>query len=101
MAILQSVLVEPLLSRQQSAVIRNIACVAQLTEALKMLDNTESTMVPRLNAKANSLSPEVTLRIRDYLHAEIIRVLMQIKVPVTSTVQSGADTTTPALKADK
>lgn len=92
MAILQSALVEPLLSRQQSAVVRNIACAAQLNEALKSL----VLMKDQLSTDQLALpTAEPIIHIEQYLKAEITRVLMQIKLPAKPVSVSKADTIVP------
>lgn len=92
MAILASALVEPLLSRQQSAVVRNIACAAQLNEALKSLMLMKVTL-----STDHGLMPdaEPMILIEQYLKAEITRVLMQIKLPAKPVSVSKADTIAP------
>lgn len=92
MAILQSALVEPLLSRQQSAVIRNIACAAQMNEALKSLKLIEGELSTDQLAMPTA---EPIAHIRNYLKAEITRVLMQIKIPAKAVLDSKADTQAP------
>jgi len=92
MAILQSALVEPLLSRQQSAVMRNIACATQLNEALKGILSLKE-IVSRANnyvVRPYELDPLI-----DYLSAEIIRVLMQIKIPADKAGASKSSTNAP------
>jgi len=92
MAILQSALVEPLLSRSQTAVIRDIARVTQLNEALKGL------ILIKQSFDSNQLAkPTVTsiLAIEEYLRAEIIRVLMQIKTPAIAAGNSNESTKAP------
>jgi len=92
MAILQSALVEPLLSKQQTAVLRDIARAAQLTEALKSIKLIESELFTDRMAmpKAEPIS-----HLSSYLKAEITRVLMQIKVPAIAISDSKADTLAP------
>jgi len=93
MAILQSALVEPLLSRQRTAVIRDIARAAQLNEALIQVLKIDSAIVTETTA---SSSPQnYTRSIQDYLKAEITRVLMQIKIPATTVGDQKADTNAP------
>lgn len=89
MAILQSALVEPLLSRQQTAVIRDIARATQIGEALVMLDKL-SKIIPK-----DSESKAYYEKLNSYLGAEARRVLMQIKIPVLTADLTRGDTTTP------
>jgi len=92
MAILQSALVEPLLSRQQTAVLRDIARAAQLTEALKSLKLMETELSTDQLAMPTA---QTTGSLSKYLKAEITRVLMQIKVPALAVSDSKADTSAP------
>jgi len=89
MAILQSAMVEPLLSRQQTAVIRDIARAAQLGEALGVLDKLSKIVTKDIVSKAYNE------KLSSYLNAEIKRVLMQIKIPVITADANKGDTTTP------
>jgi predicted nucleotide-binding protein (sugar kinase/HSP70/actin superfamily) len=89
MAILQSAMVEPLLSRQQTAVIRDIARAAQLGEALGVLDKLSKIVTKDIVSKAYNE------KLSSYLNAEIKRVLMQIKIPVITADAIKGDTTTP------
>lgn len=92
MAILQGALVEPLLSRQQIAVVREIAHAAQLNEALIAIQKLDLTKVSiptghAIGVKATvSENENIRQPIIDYLQAEIIRVLMQIKTPAPQSV---------------
>lgn len=96
MAILQSALVEPLLSRQQSVVVRDIARVAQLAEAYKSLQNIEDAFMKSLsNGIAKTSLTSNCESIKGYLQAEAIRVLMQIKTPTVNVDVSKVDTTAP------
>lgn len=79
MAILKSVLEEPLLNRTQTAVLRNIACATQLNEGLRNVNLIKSTMCVLRPGEIETKSPYHL--IEDYLKSEINRVLMQIKVP--------------------
>jgi uroporphyrinogen-III synthase len=79
MAILKSSLEEPLLTREQTSVIRAIAHSAQIAEAIKQLGIIDDIMTKGLVPRHD------TSEILDYLKAEASRVLMQIKVPRRST----------------
>lgn len=95
MALLQSALVEPLLSRQQVAVLRDIARAAQMNEALKSIKLIEVELTDQKAFGQAAVSPLIP--IREYLTAEITRVLMQIKVPARSIDASKADTKSPGI----
>lgn len=79
MAILKSVLDEPLLSRQQAVVLRDIARAAQLSQGLKELQNIEDNLDPKQDD--NVLRRSRYLDIQSYLSSEIKRILTQVKVP--------------------
>jgi hypothetical protein len=78
MAILKSVLEEPLLTREQASVIRVIAHAAQLNEALNVLSKLRDIGASPVNQGiyATEVSP-----IESYIHAELKRVLTQVKIP--------------------
>jgi len=88
MAILKSSLEEPLLSREQMSIIRDIAHAAQLAEAIKQFNIVTDYLIdPKtkdqwtLSTASKSEKEEILENIQNYLKAEINRVLMQIKVP--------------------
>lgn len=75
MAILKSSLEEPLLTREQTSVIRAIAHAAQISEAIKQLD-ISATIV------SNGIATDPSCaNIREYLKAELSRTLTQVKIP--------------------
>jgi hypothetical protein len=85
MAILKSSLEEPLLTREQTSIIRAIAHSAQIAEAIKQLSIIDELLT---NGKLPRQNPS---ELRDYLNAEASRVLMQIKIPkrsVATTTQA-------------
>jgi len=93
MSILQSALVEPLLSRQQAAVIREIARAAQLNEALVVIRKINIATVSETTALS---SPQTSTKLlQDYLESEIKKVLMQIKIPAPTVGDPKADTRAP------
>lgn len=79
MAILKSALEEPLLSRQQVVVLRDIARAAQLNQGLMDIRRIEDALnsCKPSNGQARAIAPDLV----KYLESEIERVLMQIKVP--------------------
>lgn len=93
MALTQKSLEEPLLSRSQSAVCRNIACAAQLAEASKLLSFIETITVSTTNGLANSDSTAKVRDIKEYLRLEATRVLMQIKLPAAPNLATQKATT--------
>lgn len=80
MPILQKTLEEPLLTRQQSAVVREIARASQLVEAYKILDSMANLIT--MNNGLDATSAESINQTKRYLQAESTRVLTQIKTPV-------------------
>jgi hypothetical protein len=92
MAILKGSLEEPLLSREQAAVIRAIAHAAQLFEAEQVLYKMESE-----TRKWKGLEPTVpdANPLNKYLKAERERVLTQVKIPASKVTSSVADTNVP------
>lgn len=88
MAILKSALEEPLLSRTQTAVLRNIACATQLNEGLRNVKQIKDTMCVLRPGQTETKSPYS--EIEDYLKSEINRVLMQIKVPAYKSLDQQA-----------
>ena len=90
MALTQKSLEEPLLSRQQAAVCRDIARAAQITEALKLVIQVSEFIEPKSNAHSEARSKEFikTEALKNYLKAEVERVLMQIKLPSTPVTVS-------------
>jgi len=87
MAILQRSLEEPLLSRQQMIVVREIAHAAQLNEALLMLNKIDdASKVDQLASKPTAI-PLSTDQLKAYLVAEIQRVLMLIKIPKSDATE--------------
>jgi hypothetical protein len=93
MAILKSSLEEPLLTREQTSVIRAIAHSAQIAEAIKQLLIINASIT-------NGVSPSNELiDIENYLKAEALRVLTQVKIPKRSVVTTTvADTKDPVVK---
>jgi hypothetical protein len=86
MPILQKTLEEPLLTRQQVAVVRDIARAAQLAGALKELQMTIQIVNPLINeSEPTKVQPITRLtnvpNVIAYLKDEVERVLMQIKTP--------------------
>jgi len=85
MPILQKTLEEPLLTRQQVAVVRDIARAAQLAGALKELQMT--IQIVSLSHESEPLKVQPITRLANvpnvvaYLKDEVERVLMQIKTP--------------------
>lgn len=75
MAILKSSLEEPLLTREQTSVIRAIAHAAQIAEAVKQLSIIE-TVIPNGNMPMAELQD-----MKEYLKAETYRVLTHVKIP--------------------
>lgn len=96
MPILQSVLAEPLLTRQQVAVVRDIARAAQILEALKSLKGIQESFTSN-NTSDGTIGLKRSSEIQEYLKAEIMKVLMQIKLPSqpSDTKSSEAHTNTP------
>jgi ABC-type polysaccharide/polyol phosphate transport system ATPase subunit len=78
MAILRTALEEPLLSRQQSSVLREIARAAQLNQGL-----IEVRKVSESLSEGTGLNQQLTKvkNLTTYLSSEIDRVLSSIKVP--------------------
>jgi len=94
MAILKSSLEEPLLTREQSSVVRAIVHAAQIAEAYtalqKIISNDDLKQVSNL-----SISHYQDLS--QYLLAETNRVLISIKTPKRSgTTPTKVDSTTPS-----
>lgn len=94
---------EPLLSRQQAAVCRNIACAAQLAEAAKALENvkiliqtaTEQTKLPDGNFSETASRSLIKVNdILEYLSDEAKRVLMQIRLPAPRVEKNGGISST-------
>lgn len=82
MAILKSVFEEPLLSRQHSAVLRDIARAAYLNQGLIEINKVIAT-----GESAGSLPSSSQYReVKDFLKTEITKVLTQIKIPAKSSV---------------
>jgi len=99
MAILKSSFEEPLLTREQSSVVRAIAHAAQLTEAFSALKKTQEII---LNEKSMTLSSNDNIpSVLNYLQAEVERVLMQIKTPKKTPTPTLAkvDPMNPSTKA--
>jgi len=75
MAILKSSLEEPMLTREQTHVIRAIVHAAQIAEALKALSIIEVTMT-------NGVLPTAQVpQLKQYLMDQVNRVLTQVKIP--------------------
>jgi hypothetical protein len=96
MAILKSSLEEPLLTREQMSIIRDIAHAAQIAEAYNQASKIKEMMVvieqqsigkPKTDSDITNL-----LNVMAYLKAEALRVLMQIKVPRRQLADTKADT---------
>lgn len=87
MALIAQSYVEPLLSKRQQQVVRNIACAAQLNEALILF---EKTFANNCSANVKGFEPihkaqqEKRKQLSEWLKAEIMRHLMQIKTPDVS-----------------
>jgi hypothetical protein len=85
MAILKSSLDEPLLTREQMSIIRDIAHAAQIANAIKELTIVKDMIITpgNVNWQANDKYPEQEhiTNLLNYLKAEASRVLMQIKIP--------------------
>lgn len=86
MAILKSSLDEPLLTREQMSIIRDIAHAAQIANAIKELTIVQDIIIvpgSNVNWQANDKQPEQEhiTNLLTYLKAEASRVLMQIKIP--------------------
>lgn len=99
MALLQKSLEEPLLSRQQSSVCRDILRAAQLNEALRSLALITQTLSHNPD-KGDEQIVSATM-IRNYLESEIKRVLNEIKTPKIITESEAKDTSTDSGKALK
>jgi len=93
MAILKSSLEEPLLTREQTSVIRAIAHSALIAEAIKQLSIINISI-------ANGETPRnEVIDIESYLKAEALRVLTQVKIPKRSVATTTeADTKDPVVK---
>lgn len=75
MAILKNSLEEPMLTREQTHVIRAIVHAAQIAEAIKLMAFIETNMT-------NGVLPTAQLsQLRQYLQDQAIRVLTQVKIP--------------------
>jgi len=88
MAILKSSLEEPLLTREQMSIIRDIAHAAQIAEAYKQLNIVKDIIILSTGSTTNwqgqrQVTDEETMinNITSYLKAEASRTLMQIKIP--------------------
>jgi len=84
---------EPLLTREQTSVIRAIAHSAQIAEALKQISMIESVIT-------NGVEPRIELTdMKTYLVVEANRVLTQVKIPKRSVpTPTEADTKNPVIK---
>lgn len=79
-SIKQTNLTEPLLSRQQIAVVRDIARAIELNNALKELESLKDYSNTGIAALPKTYMDQVD-QITKYLNAEINKILMQIKLP--------------------
>lgn len=89
MAILKSALEEPLLSKQQQAIIREIARIAQLAEALKAIIQYGEKAWP---ASGKTPSPKAVAytKLCDYLRGEADKALMKIRIPAQTVTNDSA-----------
>jgi hypothetical protein len=93
MAILKSSLEEPLLTREQTSVIRAIAHSAQIAEAIKQLSIIKTSITDGITPRNELIDME------NYLKAEALRVLTQVKIPKRPVVTTTeADTKDPVVK---
>jgi hypothetical protein len=93
MAILKSSLEEPLLTREQTSVIRAIAHSAQIAEAIKQLSIIKTSITDGITPRNELVDME------NYLKAEALRVLTQVKIPKRSVATTTeADTKDPVVK---
>lgn len=80
MAMLQQSLHEPILTRQQHSVCYEIHRASQIAEAYKNLDATITVLV--LESEQGSYpGKDQVMKLRDYLKAEALRILLNCKVP--------------------
>lgn len=92
MAILKTSYEEPLLSKEQSSVVRAIAHATQLTEALIGIKKMREIINSPNNAfEAKSRVNDYFDTTSEYLEAEIKRVLMQIKIPKRAPIETKVD----------
>lgn len=92
MAILQSALVEPLVSRRHTAILRDICHAAQLSEAVNVLEKLQTPNSIRAN--------KVKAEIKTHLMQEIEELLTKVKIPAENREgQPKANTTSPGSKA--
>jgi len=98
MAILQRSLEEPLLSRQQMVVVREIAHAAQLNEALIMLNKIDDASKVDQLAKPTAIPLSID-QLKSYLSCEIRRVLMLIKTPKPEATEQSMDNSSLTGKA--
>jgi hypothetical protein len=80
MAILKASLEEPLLSRDETIVIRAIAHVAQIAEAYKALQMINDGIL-KDQANQCAASNQHLQSLNEYLKHKALRVLTQIKIP--------------------
>jgi len=83
-------LVEPLLNRQQVAIVRDIARAVELHNAITELSSLKEIITNSQTAMPITEINKLT-HVTEYLIAEVNRILMQIKLPK----QPIADPTTP------
>jgi hypothetical protein len=87
MAIPRSALDEPLLSKKQASVLREIARAAQLYQGLIELDRVQDIfLTPESRKRGGKLYPDLF----HYLQSEISRTLSSIKVPKSADCDHGS-----------
>lgn len=100
MAILKTSLEEPLLSRDEQAVIRVIAHVAQIAEAMKALQSATGTIIPTENPLRETSELNNTIKqLNEYLMLKAQRALTQVRLPATKSPALKEQTTEPSKKA--